>query len=217
MTKKNILALGDCNTLGVGRLEKNSYPERLAKVLDLEVINCGYTMATTREGLSLLQRNINTNCVLLLIQFGLVDSYPTFKYAPYIRYYPDNPLRKQLRSIVKKIKKLSRKHGLNKRFGEKNVTHEKAYSANILQMLQVAGQTTTLLIDTIPNKQPGRNKHIQHYNELLTILASQYPHCIKINLFEDFMRNINNFYIDETHCNSTGYDFITEKILQKIK
>ena len=159
MTQNKLLAIGDCNTLGVGELVNNSYPERLGDIMNLDVINCGYTMATTREGLALLQDNYAENIKLLIIQFGLVDSYPTFKYAPYIPYYPDNPIRKQLRSIVKKYKKLCRKYGLHDRFGEKNVTSEGDYIANIRKMILLAGQTTTILLDTIPNQQPGRNNH----------------------------------------------------------
>ncbi len=216
MTNAKILAIGDCNTLGVGDCRYNSFPEKIGLELGFDSINLGYTMATTREGIRLLKDNISQDIKILLIQFGLVDSYPTFKYSPYVPYYPDNFFKKQLRSIVKKYKKLCRAYKLNHYFGEKNVTPVQEYQANLEQMIFLANDIQTILIDTIPNKQAGRNKHILHYNMLMTKVAKQHSNCIKINLFQDFLQHQKEFYLDETHCNDAGYTFITKKILQTI-
>jgi len=91
-----LLAIGDCNTLGAGELEAFSYPERLANLCNAQVINCGLTMSTSREGVAILKDNISDDIDCILIQFGLVDAYNTFRYAPYVPYYPDNIIRKQL-------------------------------------------------------------------------------------------------------------------------
>lgn len=106
---KNILAVGDCITLGVGEYSGNSYSEKVGRQLNIPVKNRGYTMSSTREGIALLNDSLTAEYDLVFLQFGLVDSYFTVKHAPYIPYYPDNFLRKQIRSIVKKYKKSCRK------------------------------------------------------------------------------------------------------------
>ncbi len=130
-TKNKILAIGDCNTLGVGKLTGHSYPERVGQILKVPVTNSGYTMSTTREGCFLLSDHLTTDCTIVIIQFGLADSYLTLRHAPYVLNYPDNILRKPFRNILKKLKKLSRKYGINKRFGESNVVPLEEYSLNI--------------------------------------------------------------------------------------
>eukprot|EP00481_Brizalina_sp_1-RS-2013_P002882 TRINITY_DN7670_c0_g1_i1.p1 TRINITY_DN7670_c0_g1~~TRINITY_DN7670_c0_g1_i1.p1 ORF type:complete len:103 (+),score=8.74 TRINITY_DN7670_c0_g1_i1:102-410(+) len=100
-----VLALGDCNTLGIDNLENNSYPERFAKKYNCDIINCGYTMTTTNEAKYFFDKYYNNYVDVVLIQYGVVDSWKTFKYSPYVLYYPDNILRKIARKIVKKYKK----------------------------------------------------------------------------------------------------------------
>lgn len=212
-----ILALGDCNTLGVGPLEGNSYPERLAHMANLSVDNCGFTMTTTREGGRFFRDRCSDDTRYLLLQFGLVDSYKTFVHSPYVYYYPDNFLRKQLRSIVKKYKKSCRKWGLNRRFGEKNVVDAEEYAANIDAIISaVAPGTQVVLIETIPNKQLERNKEICRYNKILTELASRYDHCSKIDIYDDFLANFDAYYLDQTHCNSAGYDHIAALLHEQL-
>ena len=101
-----ILALGDCNTLGIQHLKDNSYPERFANTIGQTINNCGFTMSTTNEMLHFFRDFKKEDTEIILIQYGLVDSWKTFKYAPYILYYPDNRWRKLLRKIVKKYKKI---------------------------------------------------------------------------------------------------------------
>ena len=132
---KSILAVGDCNTLGAGEFRNNGYPERVGELLGVSVKNCGYTMSTTREGVYLLEDNLEEQHDCVIIQFGLVDSYATFRYSPYVLYFPDNPLRKQLRSLVKKYKKICRRRGLNEKFGEVPVVPAAEYERNLRRMV----------------------------------------------------------------------------------
>ncbi len=212
---KKILAVGDCNTLGAGNLEGNSFPERFGKMSGAEIHNVGYTMATTREGIHLLQDYMGDS-ELVFIQFGLVDSYKTFKYSPYVLYYPDNFKRKQLRSIAKKYKKTCRKIGLNKLWGEINVVAIDEYRRNIELMIEFATPRTVVLLDTVPNKQVERNLEIVRYNKTLTSISNQYQNCVKIDLYDTFEENINRFFMDATHCNERGCDCIAQKIFEKI-
>lgn len=214
---KNILALGDCNTLGIGTLRYNGYPERTARKLGLGVTNLAYTMATTREGLFLFRENMDDNTGLILIQFGLVDSYLTFRYAPYVLYYPDNPVRKQWRSIVKKYKKLCRRWGFNRVFGTREVVGPREYEQNLSVLVSRAENTQVLLVETIPHKQRQRNENIQRYNGIMKRVASRYGHVKVVELFDLFLSRLDTFYLDETHCNSRGHDFITDRIMRALR
>lgn len=213
---RKLLAVGDCNTLGAGVLRENSYPERVGNILGITVKNLGYTMSTTREGRRLLYDNLSDeDCVA--IQFGLVDSYMTFKYSPYVLYYPDKPARKILRSLSKKFKKSCRKYGLNKMIGETNVVSADEYVDNINNMVALCGNRHVLLIDTVPNKEQYRNTEIQRYNSLLDSVASKNKNCERIVLYTCFEERMDQFYADATHCNSKGYDYIAQKVVEKIQ
>lgn len=213
---KKIVAVGDCNTLGADNLEKKSFPERFGILTGVQVLNVGHTMATTREGIHLL-KNFLSEGDWVFIQFGLVDSYKTFKYSPYVLYYPDNMLRKPLRSLVKKYKKTCKKIGLNVFFGEINVVAIEEYKENIRQMIEFSRPGIVVLLDTVPNKQLWRNPEIKRYNSILTILSEEYENCLKVDLYDDFEANFDTFYMDETHCNEAGYNRIAERIREKVE
>lgn len=213
--KHKILSVGDCNTEGIDNLKFNSYPERLASILDLQVINCGYTMTTTREGLLLFNKNYDEDVDIVTIQFGLVDSWKTFKYSPYVLYYPDNIFRKISRKIVKKIKKIAKTIKLNDLLGLKNVVDIHEYENNIKDMIEkIDKNKKILLIETIPNKELYRNNEILKYNNILKKLSENYNNCIYVDIYKDFINNFDQWYYDSTHINSIGYDFISNKILK---
>jgi lysophospholipase L1-like esterase len=216
-TKSRILAVGDCNTLGAGKLAGHSYPERLGQLLQAAVTNCGYTMSTSREGCLLLRDHLTSDCTCVIIQFGLVDSYLTLGCAPYVLNYPDNILRKPCRNILKKIKKLSRKYGLNARLGESNVVPLEEYGSNIRRMIEMCASRTVLLPETIPHHDSSRNGEIERYNEELAVIARQFDTCHLVKLYDGFADNMHRFYLDETHANADGYDYAAERILQVLQ
>ncbi len=209
---KTLLALGDCNTLGVGDLRDNAYPERLGRQLGRLVKNRGWTMATTREGLNLARDNLQPDVDILLIQYGLVDSYTTFRYAPYVLYYPDNPLRKQYRSLVKKYRKVCRRWGLYERFGSREVVGPREYEANLEAIIRLAGSARVVLVETVPHLRQERNANIRRYNDILTDIAARRPNVIKVDLFNLFLTGKEMYYLDETHCNATGHELIARRI-----
>jgi lysophospholipase L1-like esterase len=212
--KNKILAIGDCNTLGGEKLGGHGYPERVGHRLKIAVTNCGYTMSTTREGCFLLRDHLTTDCTIVIIQFGLVDSSLTLRHAPYILNYPDNIFRKPCRKVLKKIKKLSRKYGINKRFGESNVVPLEEYSNNIHKMIELCAGRTILLPETIPHHDTSRNDRIERYNRELAAIAAQYDNCHLVEIYGAFSDNMHRFYLDNCHANADGYDYTAEKILQ---
>lgn len=212
---QKIVAIGDCNTLGVGPLERCSYPEVLEQRLGVEVVNCGYTMATSREGIHLLRDNIDdADCVT--IQFGLVDSYTSFRYSPYVLYYPERLWRKPMRHIIKKYRKICRKKGLLQRFGEKNIVGPVEYEKNVRLMIALAQQRRVILLETIPHHEQQRNDGIVYYNTILERISRDYSNCSKVNVYEVFSNNLHHYYLDQTHSNRLGYECIAERILDTL-
>jgi hypothetical protein len=207
-----ILALGDCNMSGDVKFKNNSYVERFAKILDMTCINAGYTMSTTKEMEYFFQDYYTQDTEIVLIQYGLVDSWKTFKYSPYVLYYPDSKKRKIFRKIVKKYKKLAKKCGLNDKFGTKNVVSIQEYKNNIENLIKKV-ESQVILIDTIPNKDLLRNNEIKKYNNILDDLSHKYSNCYKLDLYDEFLGNFENYYLDNTHMNNIGYEYVTSKLL----
>jgi len=211
-----ILALGDCNTLGDTHYEKNSFPERFANKIKADVKNCGYTMTTTREMQHFAKKYLK-DANIVLIQYGLVDSWKTFKYAPYVLYYPDNFLRKIARKVVKKYKKISKKVGLNGLLGVENVVLTKEYKNSIESLVSQNENKVFILIETVPNRDLPRNEEIKRYNNVLQEISSRYKNCYCLNVFDIFIENLENYYLDETHINDVGYDVISNELLRVYK
>ena len=213
---KGILAVGDCNTLGTTNLAGKSYPELVGSTRGCSVTNCSFTMSTSREGLHLLKDNLTNDFDWVFIQFGLVDSYHTFKYSPYILYYPENFIRKQLRSLVKKYKKTCRNMGLHKKLGSVNVVPIKEYRENLTSMILLCENIKVILPETIPHHEKERNKAIQNYNRVLKELSKEYDNCYSVELYNDFAANIDTYYSDTTHSNDNGHAHIARMISKVI-
>lgn len=210
----NILALGDCNTLGIDGLENNSYPERFAKNYNYDVTNCGYTMTTTNEAKYFFDKYNNDSVDIILIQYGVVDSWRTFKYSPYVLYYPDNLLRKIARKIVKKYKKTSKNLGLNDFLGTKNVVSPNSYKINLEYIFSKIKNKKVFLLDTVPNKELERNSNIKQYNKILDDICSSFDNCYRVKFYDIFEKNLDIYYLDNTHINDLGYKIIAEELIK---
>jgi lysophospholipase L1-like esterase len=210
-----ILALGDCNTRGIEECKDNAYPEILARTLNAEVVNLGHTMATTREGIELFSTVQKDSFDIIVISFGLTDSWKTFKFAPYILYYPDSMVRKFLRKIVKKYKKIGKKLNFISIFGEESVVPKSEYLSNIKQIIQQSGQAVVIILDTLPKEEESRNVSIGEYNELLDLLL-EYKNVIRVKLY-DYFYNHRELYVDKTHLNYYGYEYIAQKVVEGLR
>jgi len=207
-----ILALGDCNTLGVQHLEGDSYPERFAKAVGKSVDNFGFTMSTTNEMLHFFDDFKKDDTEIILIQYGLVDSWKTFRYAPYVLYYPDNTMRKIFRKVIKKYKKSAKRIGLNRLLGVSNVVDIEAYQSHMESVIERSQECMIFLISTIPHLDNTRNSEIMRYNEVLSQLSLKYSHVFYVEVYSDFLDH-PEYYLDNTHMNDTGYEVIFQKLL----
>lgn len=213
---KRILFLGDCNTLGFRELERKGFPERIGQHLDRQVINCGHTMSTVREGWRYFETFYEPDIERVFIQFGVVDSWRTFKYSPYALYYPDNPARKLARKLLKKLKKWAKALGLNKRFGEKSVVSIEEYRATIEKMADLASPNRCYLIETPPNRETFRNPEINRYNQALHMICRERENCFLIEINDDLSQNMDDYFADNTHLSELGIALVTENILRTI-
>ena len=209
-----ILALGDCNTRGIEECYHNAYPELVAKELKADVVNLGHTMATTREGIKLFNEVKDQYFDIVLISFGLTDSWKTFKYAPYVLYYPDNIWRKFLRKMVKKFKKIGKKLNFIRLLGEESVVPEKEYIENIQYMVTHSKDSIVFILDTLPKKESYRNVSIKKYNTLLDSF-SKFNNVKRVK-FYDYFDAHREFFLDKTHLNIMGYKYISNKILDEV-
>lgn len=213
----NLLAIGDCITLGIKGCLGNSYPEQLGARLNCQVTNSGYTMSTSREGVHLLEDNLGEKHDCVILQFGVADSHLTFRFAPYVLYYPDRPSRKFARNVVKKYKKLAKKYGLNKYLGAVRVVSEREYRLNYLRMIEYSDDRLVILPETIPHWESFRNPGIKRYNSILEELSCQRDNCVYVKVFDDFIDNMESLYLDKGHPNEKGYELITTSIVNALE
>lgn len=213
-----LLALGDCNTEGLVDASA-AYPALVARALGVALVNCGHTMSTIREGLEYARRKLNPATAYLLIQYGLVDSWLTFRGAPYVLYYPDNPLRKMARKLVKKLKKVGRKAGLHGLLGVKHLVDKAEYERKLQLIIQRARRLSSdvviCLISTPPHLETQRNPAIQEFNQSMERVAHE-GGCLFVDVYRQFSGR-SNLYLDSTHLSAEGHQIIAKACLTAIR
>lgn len=210
------VALGDCNTTGELHNIGNSYPERIAKATGWSVENYGYTMSTTREALQFFKLKDVENADVLSIQYGLVDSWLTFKGAPFVLYYPDSPWRKFLRKIVKKVKKYARKLHWHQVVGQVDVVPVDEYVENIRYMIENSKAKYILLMEIVPNRDVSREPQTLKFNRALKTLADE-KRVFYVSYYEALKSDLIANYDDATHLSDQGQDYVTAQSLEILK
>jgi hypothetical protein len=189
MAKPILLALGDCNTCGTEGMESLAYPVPLARELGADLVNCGHTMSTVREGWEYAQRRLTSDTTFLTIQYGLVDSWLTFRGAPYVLYYPDNFWRRLLRKGVKKYKKIGRKLRFHQRFGEAHFVPPAEYRKTLIRIIRLARERSPgiriCLISTPPSREVHRLPGIEKFNVVLREVAQE-QQCAFVDAYAPF-------------------------------
>ena len=211
-----LLSIGDCNTLGVNGFVGHAYPELTAAHLGWAVTNCGTTMSTTREGIYLWRDHRGDDVAVITVQFGLVDSWKTVRYAPYVLYYPGGVWRRFGRRLAKKYKKIARTLGLRRLLGDGNVVPLDEYCANISCILDGEPRVPCILIDTMPNEETFRNPEIQRYNRALDDLCEGRPHCHRLRLYDLFDGRYSALYHDPTHINAEGHELVAGRLTELV-
>ncbi len=214
---KGCIAYGDCNTEGVKDYHEPVWPEMVAEHLGLSLANCGHTMSTTRELLRYVEAFPPRGYQLAFIQYGLVDSWLTFRGAPYVLYYPDNPRRKLARKLVKKLKKWARRFNLQDRWGAVEQVPLEEYLGNIEQVVRSAPETLFVLVATPPNLDEPRNPRIERYNGGLHELAEQLSNVVLADAYQQlWQQKLNTLMGDGTHLSVEGHRLVADAVIRSL-
>lgn len=214
-----LLALGDCNTLGTIELEPFAYPVLLGQRLGVKTVNCGHTMSTVREGWEYARRKLSAETDFLIIQFGQVDAWLTFRGAPYVLNYPDNVIRRFLRKLVKKFKKMARKAGIHRWVGEANVVGRSEYRARLTAIIQLARQRSPrvriCVVATPPSLMVDRNPRIETYNQILKQVADTHG-CAFVDAYTMFLDKPAMF-VDPIHLNAEAHALVAQSCWEALQ
>lgn len=214
---RQAIAYGDCNTEGLKGSQVKLWPEIVSAVLSLELRNCGHTMSTTREFLSYNRDYPASRYSVALIQYGLVDSWLTFKGAPYVLYYPDSLRRKFARKVVKKLKKWARAWNLQEHFGTVEQVPLAEYVRNIERVIASAPETVFVLVATAPNLDEPRNPRIKKYNEALRQLAASNSNAVYADAFADLWSARHKSLMDDgTHLSKYGHEIVAARVVEAL-
>lgn len=216
-TGKVCVAYGDCNTEGVRTVDGPVWAELVADTLRLELKNCGHTMSTTRELLQYASVFPPSEYEVVFVQYGLVDSWLTFRGAPYVLYYPDSPRRKVARKLVKKIKKWARKLRLQKRIGSIEQVPLDEYIASIRTVVRSAPDSQVVLVATAPNRDEPRNPRIRKYNMALSDLAGSEPNAVYADAWGELWGGLDECLMDDgTHLTAEGHRRVASSVRQAL-
>lgn len=208
------IAYGDCNTEGLKGERFPLWPEIVCESMAWELTNCGHTMSTTRELLEYNRAFPASQYTVAFVQYGLVDSWLTFRGAPYVLYYPDFPLRKLARKLVKKLKKLARVWQLQKKLGAVEQVPLSEYTDNLRKVIASAPQTRFVLVATAPNLDEPRNPRIKNYNRALAEIAEAHDHVMYVDVYEDLWAHRDiTIMEDGTHLTEAGHARVAAKII----
>ncbi|MEQ9546777.1 MAG: GDSL-type esterase/lipase family protein [Marinobacter sp.] len=214
---KSCIAYGDCNTEGVQGYHEPVWPELVADHLGLRLENYGHTMSTTRELVRYARAFPPERYQVAFIQYGLVDSWLTFRGAPYVLYYPDNPLRKFARKLVKKIKKLGRRFRLLDRFGAVEQVPLPEYLANIEGIVRSAPATQFVLVATPPNRDEPRNPRIEAYNRGLQQICERESNAVLADAYDAICEHQDECLMsDGTHLTSVGHELVADRVIRAL-
>ena len=216
-TMNSCIAFGDCNTEGVKGYHEPVWPERVAEHFAMALTNCGHTMSTTRELLRYAAAFPPGSYQLAFVQYGLVDSWLTFRGAPYVLYYPDSPRRKLARKLVKKLKKWARRFHLQERWGEVEQVPLDEYLGNIERVVRSAPDTRFVLVATPPNLDEPRNPRIERYNRGLQQMAAREPNAVLADAFQQLWQHRATVLMsDGTHLTADGHRIVADAVISAL-
>ncbi len=222
-----VMAVGDCNTWGIAEPPVgNTILDKFCRQLDLYGLatasqNLGCGMATSREGITRMQLDAEPADVVLL-NFGLVDTWMTTIPRIYILYYPDNFLRKRLRKLLKFVKRRLRNPRLRSFVPVGPVVTLDEYAENFRTMIALSRaknpHATVLLWGSPPVQgDPARNANLQRYNQCLQSVARETGSAY---VDTDILINqlpADSAYLDAVHLSETATQAIAEQLAHRFR
>ena len=224
-TQIRLLSLGDCNTSGP---EKNrfvkSVPEHFAMCLEshgyqVEHKNLGYTMCTSREGAAIL-KSVSGHFDLVIINFGLVDSWVIPCPRIYVSYYPDNFLKKFFRKLLKTSRKRLRSTSLYRHLPRGMVVDKQEYKLNIENIIRkskLLNHKINIIIwgTFLTNDEPERNRNILDYNDILENIAVS-NNATFIDTIKLLSSTGTEILIDKVHLSNKAAKIIADEIFKRL-
>ena len=221
--KLYVLAVGDCNTHGIeeppaGNTILDKYCRRLAELgIATESQNLGFGMGCTREGVQLMRLDAKP-ADIVLINFGLVDTWRTSIPSFYVPYYPEYRSRKLLRKLLKYVKRRLRSPLARRLVSVGPVVPPDEYAANIREMIDLARRQNpmvqVLLWGSPPvQHDPERNVALDTYNRILASVAAETE-----SLYVDTTKVVDAIaadeaYLDDVHLNEAATQAIADALL----
>ncbi len=218
-----VLAVGDCNTWGITNPPiGNTILDKFCRHIESDGYttssqNLGYGMATSREGVQLMRLDAKQADVVL-INFGLVDTWVTSIPKIYIPYYPDSFLRKRLRKLLKFVKRRLRSPWLRRFVSTGHVVPIDEYTQNVREMISLAranNPSATILLWGSPPVQndAARNANLERYNKRLERIAQETN-----SLFVSTANLVNKLsdeaaYLDAVHLNEAATEAIAAQLV----
>lgn len=220
-----IVALGDCNTCGIAAAEGQTVPQLVAEGLgqsgrDVQLINLGLTMSTTREGLALLRDYVGT-VDLLLVNYGLVDAWTTSLPGVYISYYPERPWKALARKCLKWAKRQLRSPLARRFLPVGQVVPVREYEANLREILNIARSKSpdsrAVLWATAPvHQQPARNVLIERYNTVMQHVAETTDRVSFCDAYSMISRmEGTRAYLDDVHLGPFSTREIAKQVVSR--
>ncbi len=211
----NVLALGDCNTCGSddGPTMADHTARRLqAAGIACETANWGHTMTTTREGLARIVRDRPCADVVLL-NYGLVDSWVTTVPRLYVPYFPDTPLRRVARKLLKFTKRRLRSPWVRSWVPRGEVVPLDEFDCNLREIIAALRHVNpsvevVLWATAAVQKAPGRNANIDRYNARMALIATAVD-CTFINT-PTVLASLptDRGYVDAVHLSSESTELL---------
>ncbi len=219
-----VLAVGDCNTWGIHeRPLGNTILDKFCRQLEqlgyqTTKQNLGFGMGTTREGVQLMVLDAQP-ADILLINFGLVDTWITSIPQYYVLYYPDGFVRKRLRKLLKFVKRRLRSPLLRRFVAVGPVVSADEYADNVRTMIALARDKSPhvkILLWGSPPVQfdPDRNINLQKYNGVLASVAEE-TQSIYVDTTDIVVQlPASKAYIDLVHLNEAATDAIAKQLVE---
>lgn len=217
-----VLAIGDCNTCGITVPPVgNTIVDKFCELLEAAGYaplsqNLGYGMTTTREGVELMRREAKPADVVL-INYGLVDTWITSIPQFYIPYYPETRMRRRLRKLLKIVKRRLRYPLIRKLTPTGPVVSIEEYSRNIREIIHLARSkrpgADILLWGSPPVlHDPQRNANLARYDQRLELIAADVGGTFVSTV--PILKSLDpkHAYVDAVHLNEVATSAIAAQL-----